>query len=95
MGPPTFTGALDFVVDDNRISQLQREMLERPENYLRPIRLLECWTRPADANESPNQVVMPSPTIMGPSPLGEAVGVYRKLRGGEITGRAVLTPDGT
>ena len=33
--------ALDFVLDDNRISHLHRELLERPEHHLRPIRIRE------------------------------------------------------
>ena len=39
---------LEIVLKDNWISQHQREMLERPENYLRPIRVREYW-RPARA----------------------------------------------
>ena len=30
-------GALEIVLDGNRILQYQREMLERPENYMRPV----------------------------------------------------------
>ena len=33
--------ALELVLHDNQISQQQREWLERPENYLRPIRIRE------------------------------------------------------
>ena len=33
--------ALELVLHDNLISQQQREWLERPENYLRPIRIRE------------------------------------------------------
>ena len=36
-------GELEIFLDDNRISQHLREMLERPENYLRPIRIRESW----------------------------------------------------
>jgi len=36
---------LEIVLDGNRISHHQREMLERPENYLRPIRLVEYRRR--------------------------------------------------
>jgi ribosome-associated translation inhibitor RaiA len=39
-------GALQMVLDDNRISQLQREMLERPENYLRSVGVREYWSPP-------------------------------------------------
>ena len=51
-GPPPVTGdtttddALEIVLDGNRISQHQREMLERPENYLRPVRIREYWRPP-------------------------------------------------
>jgi ribosomal subunit interface protein len=38
--------ALELVLDDNRISHHQREMLERPENYLRPVRVRERWRPP-------------------------------------------------
>ena len=30
-------GAIEIVLDGNRISQYQREILERPENYMRPV----------------------------------------------------------
>jgi hypothetical protein len=49
-GNPTAQGALEIVLDGNRISQHQREMLERPENYLRPVRIREYW-RPPRAEE--------------------------------------------
>jgi ribosome-associated translation inhibitor RaiA len=49
-GDSTAQGALELVLDGNRISQHQREMLERPENYLRPIRIREYW-RPPGAEE--------------------------------------------
>jgi hypothetical protein len=44
--------ALGIALDDNRISHHQREMLESPENYLRPIRLIEQW-RPPDSENLP------------------------------------------
>jgi ribosome-associated translation inhibitor RaiA len=34
---------LELVLDGNRISQWQREMLERPDNYLRPVVIRERW----------------------------------------------------
>ncbi len=43
-------GALEFVLDEGQHSQHQREMLERPENDLRPARVRERW-RPADAED--------------------------------------------
>jgi ribosome-associated translation inhibitor RaiA len=46
-GDQTVTGALEIVLDGNRISQYQREMLERPENYQRPVRIREYWRPPA------------------------------------------------
>jgi hypothetical protein len=49
-GDPAPQGALEIVLDGNRISQHQREMLERPENYLRPVRIREYW-RPPGAEE--------------------------------------------
>jgi ribosome-associated translation inhibitor RaiA len=49
-GDPTAQGAIEIVLDGNRISQHQREMLERPENYLRPVRIREYW-RPPGAEE--------------------------------------------
>lgn len=45
-------GAIEIVLDDNRISQHQRELLERPENYLRPIRLRQCWRPPQVEDET-------------------------------------------
>lgn len=42
----TDASALEIVLDGNRISQHQREMLERPENYLRPIRIRDYWRSP-------------------------------------------------
>jgi ribosome-associated translation inhibitor RaiA len=42
---PAPDGALEIVLDRNRISQHQRGMLERPENYTRPLRVRE-YRRP-------------------------------------------------
>jgi hypothetical protein len=42
--------ALELVLDGNQISQQQREWLERPENYLRPIRIREYW-RPSGVED--------------------------------------------
>jgi ribosome-associated translation inhibitor RaiA len=54
----TAGGALDFVLDDNVISHQQREMLERPENYLRPIRMRESWRPPGAGDYAvPDQLV--------------------------------------
>jgi ribosome-associated translation inhibitor RaiA len=44
-------GALEVVLDGNRISQLQREMLERPKNYLRPVVVREYWRPPGAEND--------------------------------------------
>jgi ribosome-associated translation inhibitor RaiA len=43
---PSGYGALEIVLDGNSISQQQREMLERPEHYLRPVRVREYWRPP-------------------------------------------------
>lgn len=43
--------ALEVVLDGNRISQHQREMLERPENYLRPVVVREYWRPPGAEND--------------------------------------------
>jgi hypothetical protein len=43
--------ALELVLHDNQISQEQREWLERPENYLRPIRIRGYWRRPLEVEE--------------------------------------------
>ena len=54
-GPPSVTGArrdstahraVEIVLDGNRISQYQREMLDRPENYWRPVRIREYLRTP-------------------------------------------------
>ena len=44
-------GAIEIVLDDNRISQHQRELLERPENYLRPVRFRQYWRPPQVVDE--------------------------------------------
>ena len=44
------TGALEIVLDGNRISHETREMLERPENELRPVRIRE-YRRPAEVED--------------------------------------------
>jgi ribosomal subunit interface protein len=43
--------ALDVMLDDNRISHHQRELLERPENYLRPVRIRERWRSHRDVDD--------------------------------------------
>ena len=49
--------ALELVLDGNQISQQQREWLERPENYLRPIRIREYWRPPGvDDDEAPQEL---------------------------------------
>jgi ribosome-associated translation inhibitor RaiA len=48
---------LEIVLDDNRISQHLREWMERPENYLRPIRVREYWRPPGvEDNEGPEEL---------------------------------------
>ena len=47
---PSGNGALEIVLDGNTLSRHQREMLERPEHYLRPVHIREYW-RPPDAEE--------------------------------------------
>ena len=42
--------ALEPALDDDRISHQQREMLDRPESYLRPVRVPERW-RPTPTAE--------------------------------------------
>jgi hypothetical protein len=39
------------VLDDNRISHHQRELLARPENHLRPVRVRERWKPPGAEDE--------------------------------------------
>jgi ribosome-associated translation inhibitor RaiA len=49
--------ALELVLDDNKISQNQREWLERPENYLRPVRVREYWRPPGvEDDEVPKEL---------------------------------------
>ena len=49
--------ALELVLDDNKISQTQREWLERPENYLRPVRVREYWRPPGvEDDEVPKEL---------------------------------------
>lgn len=49
-------GVLEIVLDDNRIPQHLREWLERPENYLRPVRVRERWKVGAiDEGEVPKE----------------------------------------
>jgi hypothetical protein len=49
--------AREILLDDNRISRHQRELMERPENYLRPIRVREYWRPPGiDDNELPEEL---------------------------------------
>lgn len=43
-------GSLELVLKDNQISQWQREWLERPENYMRPIHIREYW-RPSGVED--------------------------------------------
>ncbi len=47
----------EILLDDNRISRQQRELMERPEHYLRPIRAREYWRPPGiDDNEVPGEL---------------------------------------
>lgn len=51
---------LELVLDGNRISQWQREMLERPENYLRPVVIRERWANgDGDEHAAPHRNVRP------------------------------------
>jgi len=43
--------ALDFVSADSRISHLRPELLERPENHLRPSRVREHWPSHRDVDD--------------------------------------------
>jgi ribosome-associated translation inhibitor RaiA len=55
--PPSSGDALEIVLEDGRISQLERETLERPENYLRPVPVREYWKPSgADDHESPDKL---------------------------------------
>ena len=57
-------GAFEVVLDSNRISQHQREMLERPENYLRPVMVREYWRPPGvEHGERPEEVEAALATI--------------------------------
>jgi ribosome-associated translation inhibitor RaiA len=47
--------ALDVMFDDNRISHHQRELLERPENYLRGVRVRERWRSHRDVDDDIRQ----------------------------------------
>jgi hypothetical protein len=51
MEEPIAHGAFEVVLKGTRISQNQREMLERPENYLRPVVVREYWRPPAAEND--------------------------------------------
>jgi hypothetical protein len=55
-GDPTAQGALEIVLDGNRISQQQREMFERPETYLRPVRIREYWRPPGEEDALPEEL---------------------------------------
>ena len=46
MDKPVGHGALEVVLDDNRISLHEREMLETPESYLGPVAIREYWRPP-------------------------------------------------
>ena len=46
---------LELVLHDNQISQQQRNRLERPENYLRPIRIREYWRPPGVQDDAAPQ----------------------------------------
>ena len=52
--------ALTLVLDGNQISQQQREWLERPENYLRPIRIREYWRPPGVEDDEVPQELEPA-----------------------------------
>lgn len=52
--------ALELVLDGNQISQQQREWLERPENYLRPIRIREYWRPPGVEDDEVPQELEPA-----------------------------------
>ena len=57
VGADAGSSALEIVLDDNRIAQQQREWLERPENYLRPVRVREYWRPPGvEDNEVPKEL---------------------------------------
>jgi ribosome-associated translation inhibitor RaiA len=51
------SSTLEIVLKDNQISLHQRKMLERPENYLRPIRVREYWRPPGvEDNQVPEEL---------------------------------------
>ena len=52
--------ALELVLDGNQISQQQREWLERPENYLQPIRIREYWRPPGVEDDEVPQELEPA-----------------------------------
>jgi ribosome-associated translation inhibitor RaiA len=57
-------GSLKLVLNDNQISQQQREWLERPKNYMRPICIREYWRPPrVEDDEMPEelQLALPRP----------------------------------
>ena len=57
-------GSLELVLNDNQISQQQREWLERPENYMRPIHIREYWRPPGvEDDEIPEalELALPRP----------------------------------
>ena len=48
----------ELVLRDNKISLQQRKRLERPENYLRPIRIREYWRPPkVEDDEVPQELL--------------------------------------
>ena len=56
-GEDAGSGTLELVLKDNQISLHQRKMLERPENYLRPIRVREYWRPPGvEDHEVPEEL---------------------------------------
>jgi ribosome-associated translation inhibitor RaiA len=65
--------ALEIVLDDNRISQLQREWLERPENYLRPVRVREYWRPPGVEDGALPQELELAPRRADPGAAAQAV----------------------
>ncbi len=58
---PTAHGRLTIMLDDNRLSQQQREILERPENDLRPVQVREYWRPPGvEDDELPEELARES-----------------------------------
>jgi hypothetical protein len=76
---------LEIVLDDNRISQLQREWLERPENYLRPIRIREYW-RPSGVEDGELVEV----AARGAAPSARGVGCHGGANHETVSDRAGL-----